>query len=525
LEPSQPFPSIGAQKTGLSNDKLLTQSGKPALELRSYQFFVEVVGPSLSEGMFYHFWQQDIPRACQQDSAIWHCVVSLSSTFEKYLSRDNRLDTSVLALEQSNTAIKVLIKSFSTDTWWRALIVSTIFTCSSIFDNDFGQAQIHFNYGFKLLREFDTEKSMSKERGPLQTTGQQTYTAACAPVSLSTIRSILIGFEMRNNKLGSAGRISQLPTILSKHDGLYKWKTYVAPSNTKVSGLIISVKNLEEAVRIAELLFYHVSIETLQYTHHLKGIYNKPNNGTFPSMEHLPTPNTQEAILGCIQQLQKATELFKKDFKTRKWPRQIGVTEAEIRKTILSIRLMLETVRLKLSRAPDSLGKETTETYLPTLCTRIVDLSDEIMQLERLCGRKVSGGAVPTASVMNPLFEVATSGYGYETRKRAIRLLRYPRVEGLWDTRLSASLADAILDKEQAASQDYSQPGLVTVLNDRLMSGGWMVADRAGDYIHPLARVVNMVISFGEGKQAKLELRTLYDWINDAPAHEVTITW
>ena len=48
-----------------------------------------------------------------------------------------------------------LVDTYSTRTWWRALTLSTIFTCICILDDDYDQAQVHFASGYNLIRQFD----------------------------------------------------------------------------------------------------------------------------------------------------------------------------------------------------------------------------------------------------------------------------------------------------------------------------------------------------------------------------------
>ncbi|KFA46138.1 hypothetical protein S40293_03740 [Stachybotrys chartarum IBT 40293] len=501
-------------------------SSRPINELRSYRFYLEVTAPSLAGAMHGKFWLDEIPRLCSQDSAIWHGIVSLSSAYESYVSGAKpKTIENKFTLQQCNSAIRSMIGPGSPQNWWRALFISTIFTCISILDDDYDQAQIQFKSAYNLLREFDTETGLEKSNQSRSAGPRNLYSASSIPMSLPTLRSILIGFEMRNNRLSST-RVSQLPTLLSRDDSMSQWRSYAAPQHPSAVGHYLTVANLGQAVSIAEILFYHLAISSQQYANEMKASYAADKRCLTETRWQQSRSKGNSAHCLCFKEIQKAVGIFSSEFEVRQWPRAKAAEKAQLQRAFLSLRLMQATNRFMLQDDPDEPNRLKRTKNLPGLCTHIVDLAEEMMSLERTYGCKRSGDTIPNSTVMNPLYVVAMSGFGAETRQRAVHLLRRPRVEGLWDSLMAASLGDIIQSREKAASQEYSKKEYMKeICIDDYTSRGWEAEAAGQQNIHPLARVCKTIMALGKGKQASIGLRTWWEWLEDLPGHEVTIQW
>ncbi|UZP40288.1 hypothetical protein NXS19_008104 [Fusarium pseudograminearum] len=138
--------------------------------------------------------------------------------------------------------------------------------------------------------------------------------------------------------------------------------------------------------------------------------------------------------------------------------------------------------------------------------TSIVDLAEQITNLDPQKTRRVS--------YTHQLFLVAHSGIGQSTRKRAITLLRRPRLESGWDSLISASLADAIMDREREAAWEYHvQQGLA--------------AENFGqeEEIDPMFRIFNFTFAIAGKRDARVIMRTWLEKLNDVAGQERVVRW
>lgn len=108
------------------------------------------------------------------------------------------------------------------------------------------------------------------------------------------------------------------------------------------------------------------------------------------------------------------------------------------------------------------------------------------------------------------LFLVAHSGTELATRQRAVSLLRHPRLDGGWDSLISASIAEAIMDREREAALQY--------LGDE-------VASQGEDEVNPMFRIYNFTFAFRGSREAQIVLRTWYEKLNEIPGQAKLIQW
>lgn len=142
-------------------------SGKNPKELRSFRFFIHMTASTLGQAFSTTFWKDEIPRAGHHDDGIWHAIISLASAHESSASAvlDGPAGSGDLyTLMHYNLAIQDLMKSYShaPDGWWRALTLSVLFTSICCLEGKYPEARMHFKSGYKLICEFDTDPSTSK---------------------------------------------------------------------------------------------------------------------------------------------------------------------------------------------------------------------------------------------------------------------------------------------------------------------------------------------------------------------------
>lgn len=233
---------------------------------------MEVTAPSVAGALQTDFWLLEIPRVCHSDPAIWHATVSLGAAHEAYVSGRPLVTTaSSFALEHFNLAIAALMEAGSSAEWWRALTASTIFTCICVLDGQLEQARLHFRSGCKLLGALQaTTLSTSAEGGqPKRAIVCAASELSKAPVSISSIRSMLISFEMVEAKL-DRGKISEPPALLSDDDNYGMWKSYTVPWMPPGHGRYLSSQTLSKAILAAGSLFMNLIIDSLVHAKETK---------------------------------------------------------------------------------------------------------------------------------------------------------------------------------------------------------------------------------------------------------------
>ncbi|KAJ5309359.1 uncharacterized protein N7443_001820 [Penicillium atrosanguineum] len=185
--------------------------GKKPKEIRSFRFFVDVTAPSLGSVFDPTFWKTEIPRACYLDDAIWHAIVSLASAHESSVSTvpagTSTTPANLHTLLHYNLAVHDLLKSYSSNGWWRVLTLSILFTAICCTENKYPEAQMHFKSGYNLICEIDTpdphcpHESLPKERAPRW---NRLQSRTPNPVSVASLRSMLEALELQNRKLDAA---------------------------------------------------------------------------------------------------------------------------------------------------------------------------------------------------------------------------------------------------------------------------------------------------------------------------------
>ena len=111
------------------------------------------------------------------------------------------------------------------------------------------------------------------------------------------------------------------------------------------------------------------------------------------------------------------------------------------------LELMQLTNSLYLLSDPEQPDPIIRQAKMPLVADRIVKLSEIVLVRSAPSPGKLFLAPVPLTS--GPLFLIAHSGFSQSSRKRAMELLRRPRLEGFWEPAMSASLAEAMWTREQ----------------------------------------------------------------------------
>ncbi|KAH7199029.1 uncharacterized protein B0J16DRAFT_298836 [Fusarium flagelliforme] len=453
-------------------------------ELRSYRYFLEVTAPSLAGTFYSEFWLTEVPRVCLLDAAIWHAVVSLGSAHEDF-AENGRGSRSLFALKQFNSSICCLTESRSPRhaDQWRALVISAIFTHVCTIKGLHDQTRIHLQAGCNLLQELQ-----GCGTGDAKTSQQHTKPESwisSVPISIAPVQSILMNLKLHANALDHGG-IVDCPTLLSQNKTINAWRFYTAPSPST----ILTQEHIRQTHRAAESLCSGLILFSQENAKHLLDLHTGKSGLDGLSM----LAARQEMHTRCFNEISKALEMFQQEMTTPGGPK----LEAH---TILPVRLSHTTNRVLFIEDPAEHDLVKRQQGLPALFTSIVDLCEKIMNLDPTKTRGVS--------YTPQLFLVAHSGTELATRQRAVSLLRHPRLDGGWDSLISASVAEAIMDREREAAFQYL--GIETAMQE--------------DETDPMFRIYNFTFAFRGSREAQIVLRTWYEKLNEIPGQVRLIQW
>ncbi|KAM0421268.1 hypothetical protein ACHAPT_010990 [Fusarium lateritium] len=488
-------------------DSRLVLPPKNLEEIRSHRFFMEVTAPAIATTFDSEFWRLELPRICQSDPAIWHAIVSLGCVHENYLSTSpNQHAKSAFALQQFNASVRCLTAPTYTDRW-RALVISTIFTCVCHLEGLQDQARIHLRAGYKLLQEIRKEEDARSNRKSRASSPSES-TASIGPISLSSISSILTGFQIAEQAL-SRGGISDVPMLVSSHDSFTAWRCYTAPSKSPY----LTVENLTRASRAAESLLNGLVFFMQKHADEIKDIFLGISDVGL--MESIALKQEPEAR--CFAEISHAIQLFQNEMDVKEARALDHLAGFGVKRTLLTLKLYQETSRFIILKDPDEPDLVKRHAGIPAAGMRLVELAEQILNLDEEGHNKP---LVPSSPTSTPLFILAHSGLTQETRRRAIELLKRPKMVGMWDTVLSARLGEAIMEREESAAyEDQLRRVAEGTLAPELM-------ERDVDSpVHPLHRIFSMTLVMQGRRRANISLRTWQDWIQGQAGEQRVIEW
>ncbi|KAF4498927.1 Transcriptional regulatory moc3 [Fusarium agapanthi] len=485
---SPPSPQSFDSCNATADLKLILPRQSPQ-EVRSYRFFLEVTAPSLAGAFYADFWLGEVPRVCMSDSAIWHAVVSLGSAHED-LAEHGQGSRSVFVLKQFNSAIRCLTESTSPRhaDRWRALVVSTIFTYVCTIKGLHGQTRLHLQAGRNLLLELQSLATIGRatlNQEQLPEVSQEESWISSVPVSIAPIQSILVALELQLEALDHGG-ITESPTLLLQNKTFHAWRYYTAPRSSHRS----TPESINQAYCAAESLFSGLILFSQEHAKQLGDLQTGKSGPEGLSMLAV----RQEAHTQCYNQLQKAVNIFQHEVDAMKLEPH----------TILPLQLFQTANRLVLVQDPEEHDLHKRQNDLPALYKSIVDLAEQIMNLDPVKTRRIS--------YTQHLFLVAHSGIGQSTRRRAVTLLRRPRLEGGWDSLISASLAEAIMDREMEAACEYR---LEQGLDAGTDGGEGEEGEEGEEEVDPMLRIFNITFAFTGSREARVVLRTWREKLDD----------
>ncbi|KAI0182609.1 hypothetical protein EV127DRAFT_378483 [Xylaria flabelliformis] len=485
-------------------------------EVRCYRFFLEVVAPSLAGVFDGDFWLSEIPRACFVDRAIWHAVVSLGAVYETYLSGHQPRQPSAaqhnsneFVLQQSNFAIKALISSASLEIEkWRTLTASVLFTHICSLQSHYDQAFMHLSAGNKIIQSmlvdgrnkrlnpaFPYTPDPSIGEGP-----RMLSPSSKTPVSLDTLQVIIANLESHRQALDCGGLIYET----KQNHNFNMWLSYREPLTcpSRINARCTINEDIINANRAGESLFYGLILYSQKHSDKLAAVVGK---GDVASLQALISG--QEPYRRCYTRLRTFYRTCNLEMETDTLTSSTANPPNTATKAILSLRLLLTTMRLLLLRNPDSPSQPITQPYIRSQFEDILCTAEKILQLDNIGD---ISSFIPTPSTTQPLYMVAHSGFPQSLRRRAVILLRkYPRCDGVWDTAFSAALADLMMQREKECARCKESQG----------------GEEDDKEVEALDRVYRYKVVFQGVKTAVIVSRTWRDFLADMPEKRSLLSW
>ena len=492
-------------------ERVLVSMNRDPEEQRSFHFFRNITAPSFAGALVDDFWLQELPRLCHEDLAIWHAVVCLGSTSEYCTSGTGADPTkNYFALKQLNASIRSINASASRALWWRALVVSAIYTSVCIFQKDYATAAFHFFHGYRLLQENSPEPEGTES--PVDKTPSPRV-----PVSIAAVRSLMSDVVARGQQFDTQD-FSETPPLLPADSSVTLWESYVAPPGILPTQTVDITQHVRRATKASESLFWALHFYSMRRNKSLRGLFVKRGP------EHLADfVVDQEPYVRCYREIRKAVASFSENKEIRiTRPKIMTKERTELKKTWLSLQLLHASCKAFFLQDPDLPNSSRRQQDFASLYRDIVDLAEQIIKL----AEKSDSIRSPNPTVSNPLFLVVRSAYEPAVRQRAMKLLKQPRVESLWDSRIGALFSEEIMQREMCMTEEYDERGEDrSIVIDDFTSRGREVEVRNDSSIHPLARICSFKWEKLEGDAVRLKLFTWREWLHSEPGKTVDIGW
>ncbi|CAG9952764.1 unnamed protein product [Clonostachys rosea f. rosea IK726] len=438
--------------------------------------------------------------------------MALSALCRDYkFDRAQPAEPNVFALQQANLAIQQLTQPHSNhmESQWRVLTTCILFICVSLVDRRFEQARMHFKHGFKIYQQLEE----AGQRGAKGVAGKRDLVLRSSPITLSSIQAV------RDRSLLEIGDAAE--RTAPKPPGNTKSSlslSYHGLDQDSIPEEGLAIESLRLAMCASESLMFELVLFTYKHAEDLKSLFLS-RRVQLPSITRKQRPYT-----ACYSEIQRTMAAFEQWVSSSSDEANWGpLVRHQIRKGLKYIRIYQLANSLVLNTDPDTPNPVSRLRKLPELCSTIVDLVEEVLDMEAHgygCGN--GEYILPRLGLTNPIRTLVQFGFGYDTRRRAISLLRRPRLEGFWDTLMSASILEAILEREmEALKLDESRLDAqerIPILNDTGV-------EEVDNGTYPLYRVFVTSFKFLGERSAVASLRLWQEYIDGVPGQETIIDW
>jgi hypothetical protein len=415
------------------------------------------------------------------------------------------------ALRQLNASIRSINKTNERALWWRAVVVSTIFTNIFVFQKEYTQAAQHFFSGQSILRENSPDSDSGSPDSLVQ------RHAPVLPISLDTVRSLMTDVVARGDQFDIRD-FRDTPPLLPADSVVTLWEKYTCPPGTLPAKMVELIPHVRRATKTSESLFWALHFYSMRRTKSLKGLFVKRGP---ESLGDFGVEQEQYARSYC--EIAKAVANFERHKEIRCGQPKIMTKErTQLKKSWLSLQLLHASCKALFLQDPDLPHYNRRQVYFAELYDTIVNLSEQIIKMEK----NSSAVRSPNPTVSNPLFLVVRSAYDLNVRRRAMELLKQPTVESLWDSRIGALFSAEIMERERFMTVEYDRREEdKSVVVDDFTSRGREVEVRNESDVHPLARICSFKWEKRKENEVRLKLFTWREWLYNERGKTIDIGW
>ncbi|KAL9577951.1 MAG: hypothetical protein Q9212_006037 [Teloschistes hypoglaucus] len=412
---------------------LVRQSSSPAFELfhddderRSFAFFKDRTITDLSGYFPSEFWKRLVPLATYHEPSLKHAVIALASLHERFEKGDRSIlksNKDILeggfALQQYNKAIQHLIKQPKKPSFDTSLVACVLFACFESLRGHHGSALSHIHSGVQILTQAN-QVDGDNEAG-------QSYDTDRLCVPRDTLDVIFARLDAQEVQVGQF--------FIKVED---KLENHTQPGFT--SEVPAEFRSLEEA---RNSLDYQWNLcQQLAVDFEYRDIFKTGNE----------TEEHRQAYDKLRVHYKAASNSWSNAFQSF-LNNNVPTMDSKALQASMVLKLSARTFAMHLDiNAFQLIHDQTCWDKLIPWFDELVDLATAVVDAQRTSPRDLSQKPIfhLDLSLIGPLFTVAHKCRDPFIRRKAISLLySAPRQEGVWDSILTARVAERIMNLEE----------------------------------------------------------------------------
>ncbi|PCG92800.1 Hypothetical protein PENO1_086820 [Penicillium occitanis (nom. inval.)] len=486
-------------------------------ESRCFQFFYERTVPALAGYCGSEFWSRLVLQVSQHEKSVWHALIALGSLHENFETDNNTFGIDFLRHEQDSFAIREYLAAIrallgpSNTTFGSAgtvtvdvcLISCILFTCFEILSGHYGPAINHVQSGINILKEVYHDPSSGTFRHP------HLLPSTVTSLEMESLRKIFLRLQ------GQALTLTRADTYHLMQE------VFAVPDTPQFSHDIPNVfSSIADARDAFELL-------NRNCVNHYRII-----------MQSVSPTDASEMSQYLLRQYEACFDRWCIAFSRFEESRGDSLTTKErIGLKLLNMHkhntmMYLEYVNVCETERYSDIAPTFSWDKFNAQFAEIVSLAASIVSNQDT-GSATATSVRPLFSLDNgiiaPLYEVATLCRDPVIRRKAVQILRSaPRQEGVFNSHLSAMVAEKIIEIEEAAALkavlDYSDFPLESALSGQeLEKNVNNITDSTQipegvrlTYAHPKFNVAEKKVFLTVGQTAKMHMKMHMDipWSN-----------
>ncbi|KAK0127395.1 hypothetical protein ONS96_006940 [Cadophora gregata f. sp. sojae] len=424
-------------------------------ERRAFEFFRHRTAIEMSGFFHSEFWDGLLPQASQSEPAILHAVIALGSLHELYwegesvLPRDAEISSKrAFALQQTNKAIGYLTKpsTSATPRSGEAVLMSCLlFVCLETFQGNHNGALAHLESGLKILGSMGFNKP-AVDTGLISSRGRSLDHHMLIPLFCRLDMQASTYFPRRQLYYDSPFEDQDLPA----EPPVPKEFSSITEANNSLQSRIYAVVRYTQLVR--------------QYRESTRLDPDKSVTNQLP----------KKLLIAQIEQTKQLGRWLTTMNAFLKEPK-ISLTPQDLRCIVL---LKMQQITINIMLASTIFNDQTEYDDLKTDFERVTVLAASLLKAPASSKAVQSPYCSFDMTVIPSLYNAACRCRDPVVRRKAITLLSSSaRREGIWNSDVSAAIAQRIMDIEEdglgpiSSAQSVPMEARIHILDKSFMSG------------------------------------------------------